>query len=235
MSQQLPLQVSLHPDAHLSSLYAGDNQWFVEWVSTTMARPPTPSDSVLSVCVTSVPGAGLTYMLQAICRFAEEHGQGAFYASLQELAGEPPELLDGLEQMQCLCLDDADAVLGQPGWDEALFNLYNRMQALGHRLFIGLHRSWRDLQGHMLPDLHSRLAAGLQVSLKLPGDDWPQAVHWLASQRGLHLPPDVARYLAERGPRDWRAMAGLLVTLDTRALAAKRRLTIPFIRQALGW
>ena len=47
------------------------------------------------------------------------------------------------------------------------------------------------------------------------------------------LPDDTLSYLTRRAPRDFAALCRLLDELDTEALAAQRRLTVPFVRQVL--
>jgi len=47
------------------------------------------------------------------------------------------------------------------------------------------------------------------------------------------LPRETADYLLKRVPRDLGSLLALLDALDEASLAAQRRLTIPFIRDAL--
>jgi DnaA family protein len=47
----------------------------------------------------------------------------------------------------------------------------------------------------------------------------------------LELPPDVARYVLARYPRDTRSLFEWLDRMDRQALAAQRRLTIPFLKE----
>jgi DnaA-homolog protein len=51
--------------------------------------------------------------------------------------------------------------------------------------------------------------------------------------RGLELPVETWHWLQRRFPRDMRTLYELLDTLDVAALAAQRRLTVPFIREVL--
>ena len=233
---QLPLQVSLPADAHLDALYASPNAWFKAWLEEHWSQG-LGDNQESNLLLEAAPGAGLTHWLQAICRQGEDAGLPVFYLNLADLTDYEPDVLEGMADMPLLCLDDAHRVLGQPGWDEALFHLFNAQHDQGHRLVIGVQLPLSELQATMLPDLYSRLTWGLRVSLKLPQEDsdWEQAIAWLARQRGLNINQDTAHYLAVRGPRDWRGMADLMATLDTRALAAKRRITQPFIREVTGW
>ena len=54
-----------------------------------------------------------------------------------------------------------------------------------------------------------------------------------ARLRGLELPDETWQWLQRRLPRDMRSLYELLDTLDEAALAAQRRLTVPFIRDVL--
>jgi DnaA family protein len=51
----------------------------------------------------------------------------------------------------------------------------------------------------------------------------------------MELPDDVARYILHRGPRQLSELCRSLDTLDRASLSAQRKLTIPFVKQALGW
>src|ERR1700733_11371490 len=60
-----------------------------------------------------------------------------------------------------------------------------------------------------------------------------QALKLRAAQRGITLPAETLEYLMRRVPRDLPSLLRLLDELDEASLAAQRRLTIPFIRDAL--
>ena len=60
-----------------------------------------------------------------------------------------------------------------------------------------------------------------------------RALELRAAQRGLKLPAETLDYLMKRMPRDLRSLFDILDELDEASLAAQRRLTIPFIREAL--
>jgi DnaA family protein len=86
-----------------------------------------------------------------------------------------------------------------------------------------------------LPDLASRFAGSLLLSLQpLDEDAQRQALQWRARARGLDLPEDSARYLQRHFRRDLPTLCTLLDAIDTAALQAQRRLTVPFIREVLA-
>ena len=60
-----------------------------------------------------------------------------------------------------------------------------------------------------------------------------EAMRLRAKQRGLELPAETLDYLMKRMPRDLRSLFDILDELDEASLVAQRRLTVPFIRDAL--
>jgi DnaA family protein len=85
-----------------------------------------------------------------------------------------------------------------------------------------------------LPDLRSRLLAARVHQLhELDEEGQLEALERRASRRGLELSRDAAAYLVHRMPRDMHSLCGVLDRLDEAALAAQRRLTVPFLRQVL--
>ena len=55
------------------------------------------------------------------------------------------------------------------------------------------------------------------------------------SRRGLHLTDEVGRFILTRGARSMSALFDLLEQLDQASLQAQRKLTIPFLKETLGW
>ena len=64
--------------------------------------------------------------------------------------------------------------------------------------------------------------------------DRAAALQLRAGHRGLDLPDETALYLLRRMPRDMASLYALLDRLDLEALRAKRRLTVPFVRDVLN-
>jgi DnaA family protein len=58
-----------------------------------------------------------------------------------------------------------------------------------------------------------------------------QALEEHARSRGLALPADVIAYLLHHMPRDMRTLVAILDALDGYALAAKRAITVPLVRE----
>ncbi len=174
--------------------------------------------------------AGKTHLLQAVC---DRAGDRSVYVPLVMLADAGPELVDGLASRELICLDDLDAVAGNPAWESALFDLCNQILDADHCLIVSASMSARECPV-ALPDLQSRLARLPVFQLHALGDDERvSALQLRARHRGLDLPDDTARYLLKRSRRDMASLYALLDKLDLEALRAQRRLTIPFVKGVL--
>lgn len=180
------------------------------------------------------PGCGKTHLAQAACRRIGEAGCTSFYLPLGEAGQIGVEALQGLETLDVVVVDDVEAVAGNRPWEEALFHLYNRVIEAGGRLLMTAS-SRPDRLALELPDLSSRLAWGLVLRLE-PLDDAHRlrALQRRAAFRGLDLSDEVGRYLLTRCPRETAYLFELLDRLDREALAAQRRLTIPFVKAVTG-
>jgi DnaA family protein len=176
--------------------------------------------------------SGKSHLLQATCAQAPAARRCGFFplASLIELG---PAALEGLPRLDLVCLDDVHLAAGKADWERALFGLYRELEECGGSLVAAAPEA-PALVRWELPDLASRFAAAAIHTLR-PLDEAAQreALMLRAKVRGFELPEDVARWLQRRYPRDMGTLYRLLDTLDSAALVAQRRLTLPFIRSVL--
>ena len=85
-----------------------------------------------------------------------------------------------------------------------------------------------------LADLKSRMASGLTFELhELTGVEKIAGLKLRAQLRGLDLNDQAAQFLLHHYARDTKNLFVMLDRLDKAALAAQRKLTIPFIKSVL--
>ncbi|WP_043311471.1 DnaA regulatory inactivator Hda [Pseudomonas sp. ML96] len=230
---QLPLGVRLRDDATFANYYPGANAAALGYVERLCEADAGWTESLIYLW--GGEGVGRSHLLQAACLRFEQRGEQAVFLPLAEVAEYGPELLDGLDQSELVCLDDLDAVAGREDWEEALFHLFNRLRDSGRRLLLAATVSPRELP-IQLPDLQSRLTLALVFQLhSLSDEDKLRALQLRASRRGLHLTDEVGRFILTRGERSMSALFELLERLDQASLQAQRKLTIPFLKETLGW
>ena len=225
--QQLPLGVRLPDRAVFASFLPARNEQAVEHL-----RQAAAARLAGTTWLCGPHGAGKTHLLHAVCAQASTV-MTAGYVPLQELARLGVEVLDGMRQLDCLCLDDVDAVVGQMDWERSLFGVFREIEDSGGRLMVAAQTPPALLQW-ALPDLGSRLAASAVFQLRVLDELEQQAALQLRARlRGFELPEETSPWLQRRYPRDMRKLYELLDTLDDASLVAQRRLTVPFIRQVL--
>jgi DnaA family protein len=227
--RQLPLGVQLGVSLRFDTFAEGRNAGAVEALRRLAAE-----SAGAPVWVYGPRGAGKSHLLQAACAAASDAGRASAWLPLAQLRAEGPQLLDGFEQLDLVALDDLHAIAGDPAFESALFTLYNGLAENRGRLAISAEGSPAATPVR-LADLASRLAAAEVHRLEpLAEADQPAALRRRAERRGLELPDETLGFLTRRAPRDFATLCRMLDELDTEALAAQRRLTVPFVRDWLA-
>lgn len=132
--------------------------------------------------------------------------------------------------------DDIDRRLAAAGGyqlEQELFHAWTRARDGGHALLLTAqkpHQEW----GLKLEDLRSRVAAAPEARLGAPDDELMAVVMTkMFADRQLAVSQDVIAYLLKRIERSFAAIGGIVATVDARALAEKRAVTIPLVRELL--
>ncbi|SMF94659.1 regulatory inactivation of DnaA Hda protein [Methylomagnum ishizawai] len=229
MPEQLPLPFTFNPELGFEQFHAGVNAEQVRHLQ----RTATGAGESL-IFLWGEPGSGKTHLLNACCRTACQLQRTVSYLPLGVVRDYGPEMLEGLEHMDLVCLDDLEQIAGDAAWEEALFELFNRLRDLGRDL-IATASAPPARSPIRLPDLKTRFGWGLTLRLQALRDEDKLAVLALyARSLGLDLPPQVGRFLLTHHRRDPQTLRALLERLDQASLAAQHKLTIPFVKRFLG-
>lgn len=226
--QQLPLGVRLQERTSFETFVVGDNRQLVARLrAIAMAGAGR-------VWIWSSPGTGRTHLLQAVVALAAAAERRVAYLPLGQVAKTDASMLEGFGDFDLVCVDDLERAVGDLALERSLFSLTRRFDEEGRVLLVAADRPPAALPW-ALPDVGSRWAAA-EVFQVTPLDERGQAevLRKRALARGLELPDETLRFLQRRFPRDVAALCDLLERIDVAALSAQRRLTVPFVRQALG-
>lgn len=179
-------------------------------------------------------GSGRSHLLLAACAEARRAGREVHYLPLRLLGAAALQALQQPAGPGLVAVDDLDAAAGDAELELALFALHNRAVDAGGQLLYAAEANAQSL-ALGLPDLRSRLQHCSRFAL-LPLDEAGRRGLFKrrAKARGLELEDGVIDYLFRHHPRDLPALSRLLDRLDRESLAAKRRVTVPFLRQLLG-
>jgi DnaA family protein len=171
-------------------------------------------------------GSGKTHVLRAMAQDWQAAGaQVAWYDADTRLPWELPS------QPSLLLLDDCDRF--DAGQQHAAFALF--VEAATHGLAVVASGNAPPVDLALREDLRTRLGWGPTFALQPLSDaETRAALRREADRRGILLGDEVIDYLLNRFARDLKNLMRLLDQLDQFALAAKRAVTVPLLRQMLA-
>lgn len=226
---QLPLALTLRQGQGFDSFVARGNEPLVALLRQAAEQ------ATGQLFLRGEPGTGRSHLLEATVGAALAADRRACLLPGEELARLPPSVLEGMEQHDLVALDDVDALAGDADWEEALFHFYNRCRAEDVTQLFAARQGPRHL-GIKLADLATRLAAaGVHRVRALDEQGLLELLNQRAGARGLTLEEEVRQYIIRRHDRSPAALVATLERLDREALARKRRLTLPFVKEVMGW
>ncbi len=237
-TSQLTLSVQLPDDETFLSYQSVTNQTVAELLkafidSGVKCAGQQLVERVSGFYLFGLTGVGKTHLLHASCAYAHELGMSSVCLSFSELQHLSVEVLDGLENIDLICLDDVQLIAEHAQWQQAIFDLYNRVLESNKQIIIAGNKSVNEL-ALTLADLRSRLTWGYVEQVKpLSDEEKLIAIQFRAQQRGLLLSDEVARFLMTRLSRDMSSLLAALDKLDKASIREQRKITIPFIKHVL--
>jgi DnaA family protein len=229
MAIQLPLLFEFQSNQNFASFFVGNNAEIVSHLQNFLL-----TSGEQQIFLWGDRGLGKTHLLQACCQLAREQGIYPFYFDCQYIQATSPELLlDGLEYVELVCFDNLECIAGHTEWELALFHFYNQHKAQQHRLLLSSIMSPQNLS-IQLPDLKTRLAWGLALKMQpLNDEQLIEAIACKAHDMGFEISTPVGQFLLSHYRHNLASVWSLLEKLDRATLAARRKVTIPFLKQMI--
>ena len=225
MVTQLTLDLQLRESYTFENFVVGDNALLVQLLQQMLTQAGEQQ-----VFLWGEQFTGKSHLLQAVCQSAAEKNQGISYLPFKQIIEYTPDVLEGLEQIDLVCIDDVQLVSYKPEWQEKVFDLINRMRETGKRILFSAHMPPNELE-LQLEDLRSRLNWGPVLKIcPLNDSQKQQALQLRAKLRGFELPDKVASFMLKNYARDLPGLFEKLETLDKASLQLQRKLTVPFVK-----
>ncbi|WP_305804375.1 DnaA regulatory inactivator Hda [Stenotrophomonas sp. YIM B06876] len=225
---QLPLALRYPPDQRFENFIGAPAG------ALAQLRALAAGDSLDWVYLAGPAATGKTHLALALCAAAEQAGRAPAYLPLAAAAGRLRDALEALEDRDVVALDGLEQIAGKRDEEVALFDFHNRARSAGITLLYTA-RATPEALGLVLPDLKSRLSQCGRIVLA-PLDDHGRGaiLRDRAQRRGLALDQAAIEWLLTRTGQDLSGLVALLDRLDRESLAAKRRITVPFLKRVLG-
>ncbi len=179
-------------------------------------------------------GVGCTHLLNACCHHADLNGKSSILLPMEQVLNAEPELIDGLETVDVICIDNIHLATLSDEWQTALFNLFNALQQSNATVVFAGHDIPTKLN-LTLPDLASRLQwCTLFQLLELPEALKIKAIIQHAHLMEFEVTEDVAKFMINRLPRNMIFLMQALDTMARQSVTLKRVVTVPFVKEVLG-
>ena len=163
---------------------------------------------------------------------------------LRSLAGEvedaryisehPPNLNEDLAK-SLLLIDDIDLLCGNEEDEYALFAAYEATDFANTRWVVSASNAPHEVP-FLYRDLASRMSLFERVELlPVPESARARLLKFWANDRAIGISDDVIHFLLDRIPRTQQSLWDTLQKLDRKSMLENRQLTIPFVREVMGF
>lgn len=231
---QLSLPVSLPDSETFQTFYALDNEFVCSYLKD-FCDSQVSNQKPLSYLFGGT-GLGKSHLLYACCNQAQLSGIQSIYLNMHTLKDMPCEAINEVADYGLICIDNLHQISGDLVWETAIFDLINQVIEKSNQAKIVIAASASpNAAGYQLPDLISRLTWGAVFQLAHRSDQLIESIiKFRLENRGLEASVESIKFLLTRVDRDLGNLMMIVTELDKKSLQAKRKLTIPFIKTALG-
>ena len=216
--KQIPLAIGIEAANSFDNFLPGANALAVAHLQA-LGPPSAP------VYLWGPSGSGKTHLLQALVLQYQQQGAQAGWFNADDPA---PWMFD--ESWALIVIDRCDEL--QPDPQHAAFTLFVEATTRGVPIVAAGRLPPVDLP--LREDLRTRLGWGHVFALQpLNETEMRAALRREADRRGVFLSDEVMSYLLTRFARDLKHLMAQLDRLDEFALANKRAITVPLLKQML--
>ena len=229
LTRQLPLNFEFRVNQTFDDFFSGSNLEVINHLKKTIE-----GNGERLIFLWGQSGQGKSHLLQACCHQAQSQQLSSFYFAFSAFELPDSVMLSGLDKLDIICFDNIQHIAGNPIWEQAFFNFFNLHRDQDHTLILSASCPPNEI-AFQLPDLKTRLNWGLTLKIQpLCDEERITALIFKAGRMGFEISPQVGRFLLTHYDRDLSSLWVLLTKLDRASLAAKRKLTLPFLKQILN-
>lgn len=216
MAEQLPFHLIHRPAFARDDFWVSDcNKDAIAWIDQWPNWPST------ALVITGAVASGKTHLARVF-----EQQSNAFFLTADNIHNVP-------QNATSVIIDNADQLMGDRDVEEALFHLYNRLKEQGASLLLTSSHAPKDWN-FTLQDLKSRIVSSPVAALGTPDDQLLAVVlAKLFSDRQIFVAQEVVAFILSRIDRSFADLRNIVDDIDRKAMASKRPVTIPLVREVL--
>ena len=239
-----PEAASLNPRYSFDTFVAGPSNQLAFAASQAAASSYPPKYNPVFLC--GGVGLGKTHLLHAIGhqQLANRPGARIVYISSERFMNEYVQAIrtgrmhefrrNYREGIDVLLVDDVQFLAGKESTQDEFFHTFNALHENHKQIVLTADRKPHEISD-IADRLRTRFAWGLLADIEPPELEVRIAIlRKKAAVEGLHLPDDVALYIASSIKSNVRELEGALIRLAAYASLSKRPIDLEFAQETLG-
>ncbi len=239
-----PEQATLNPRYTFDTFVAGPSNQLAFAASQAAASTYPPKYNPVFIC--GGVGLGKTHLLHAIghMQIALRPGARVVYLSSERFMNEYVNAIRAgrmhdfrrryREGIDVLLIDDVQFLAGKDGTQDEFFHTFNALYDTHRQIVLTADRKPHEISD-IADRLRTRFAWGLLADIEPPELEVRIAIlRKKAAGEAIHLPDDVAMYIASSIKSNVRELEGALIRLAAYASLSKKTIDLAFAQETLG-
>ena len=225
--RQLALQIQINERASLKNFFVSkNNNKTIQILKNILLN----SNNGVQIFIDDLGSNGKSYLLQAICNDFSESNNSSIYIPMEEAINLDPSILEGVSELNLICIDDVDLINNRREWEIALFNLIN--ECYEKKCFLILSGSINKLEA--IPDLVSRIKKMETLRLEAINDDeLLEATQAISKNLNIEISDKNMNYLINNSKRDIKTIFRTLSQLERESLERKKSIGLNLIKEVI--
>jgi len=225
--RQLALQIQINERASLNNFFVSKkNHKTIQILKNILLS----SEKGGQIFIDDLNSNGKSYLLQAICNDFSNSNNSSIYIPMQEAINLDPSILEGVSELNLICIDDIDLINKRREWEIPLFNLIN--ECYEKECFLLLSGSINKLEA--IPDLVSRIKKMETLRLEAINDDeLLEATKAISKNLNMEISDKNMNYLINNSKRDIKTIFRTLSQLEKESLERKKSIGLNLIKEVI--
>ena len=224
--RQLALQIQINERASLNNFFVSKNNDKTIQILKDLLN----SNNGVQIFIDDLGSNGKSYLLQAICNDFSNSNNSSIYIPMHEVINLDPSILEGVSELNLICIDDVDLISKRGEWEIALFNLIN--ECYEKECLLLLSGSINKLEA--IPDLVSRIKKMEILRLEAINDDeLLEATQAISKNLNIKISDKNLNYLMNNSRRDIKTIFRTLSQLEKESLERKKSIGLNLIKEVI--